>query len=61
MIPAYNSSSLAFLMMCFAYKLNKQNDNKQPCYTPSSILNQSVVPYKVLTLLDWYTGFSGDR
>ena len=31
-----------------AYKLNKQDDNKQPCHTPFSILNQSVVPYKVL-------------
>ena len=48
--PACNSSSLAFLIMCSVYKLNKQGDNKQPCCTPFSILNQSVVPYKVLTV-----------
>ena len=53
MIPACNSSSPTFLMMCFAYKLNKEDDNKQPHHTPSSILNQSVVPYKVLTLASW--------
>ena len=28
LISAYNSSSLAFLMMCSAHKLNKQGDNK---------------------------------
>ena len=26
-------------MMCSAYKLNKQGDNKQPCCTPFSVLN----------------------
>ena len=36
---ACNSPSLAFHMMCSAYKLNKQNDNKQHCLTPFSILN----------------------
>ena len=30
-IPAYNSSSPAFHMMYYAYKLNKQGDNMQPC------------------------------
>ena len=30
LIPAYASSSLVFLMMYSAYKLNKQNDNIQP-------------------------------
>ena len=49
LIPACNSSSPAFCVMCFAYKLNKQGDSKQPCRTPFLILNQSVVPYKVLT------------
>ena len=34
LIPACNSSSLAFHMICSAYKLNKQGDNKQPCHTP---------------------------
>ena len=47
LIPACNSSSPAFHMMCSAYKLNKQDDNKQPCYTPFSILKQSVVPYRI--------------
>ena len=27
LLPAYNSSSLAFLRMCSAYRLNKQNDS----------------------------------
>ena len=53
LIPAYNSSSLAFLMMCSAYKLNKQDDSRQPCHTPFSILNQSVVPCKVLAVASW--------
>ena len=48
LIPACNSSSLAFLTVCSVYKLNKQGDNKQSC-TPFSILNPSVVPYSVLT------------
>ena len=42
------SSSLAFLMIYSAYKLNKQGDNIQPCGTPFLILNQSVVPCKIL-------------
>ena len=44
--PACNSSNLAFLTMCSVYRLNKQGDNRQPCHTPFSILNQS-----------FYTGF----
>ena len=43
-IPACASSSLAFLMMYSAYKLNKQGDNIQPWRTPFPIWNQSVVP-----------------
>ena len=50
LIPAYNSSTLAFLMMCSAYRLNKQGDSRQPCHTPFSILNQSIVPCRVLTV-----------
>ena len=49
--PACNSSSLAFLMMCSVYKLNKQCDNRQLspcCHSPFSILKESVVPYRVL-------------
>ena len=51
--PACNSSSLAFLMMCSAYRLNKQGGSGQPCGTPFSILNQSVVPYRALTVASW--------
>ena len=53
LIPACNSSSLAFPLMCSAFKLNKQGDSKQPSCTPFSILNQSVDPYKVLTVASW--------
>jgi len=55
LIPVCNSYSLAFHMICSAYKLNKQGDNIQPCCIPFSILNQSVVPYKVLTVASWST------
>ena len=48
LIPAYDSSSPAFLMMYSEYKLNKQSDNIQPCHTPFPILNQSIVQCKVL-------------
>ena len=34
LIPAWASSSPAFLMMYSAYKLNKQGDSIQPCCTP---------------------------
>ena len=37
LIPTCNSSSLAFLMICSAYKLNQHSDNIQPCPTPFSI------------------------
>ena len=50
LIQPHNSPMLAFLMMASVYKLNKQGDNKQPCHTPLSTLNESVVPYKVLTV-----------
>ena len=62
LIPACNSSTLAFLMMCSVYRLNKQGDSRQPCHTPFSVLNQSAVPYRVGTVaFDSHTGFSGDR
>ena len=48
LIPAYESSSLAFHMMYSAYKLNKQGDNIQSWCTPFPIWNQSVVPCLVL-------------
>ena len=43
LISAWASPSLAFHMMYSAYKLNKQDDNIQPWYTPFPILNESVV------------------
>ena len=53
LIPACASSSLVFLMMYSACKLNKQGDNIQPWLTPFSIQNQSVVPCPVLTVASW--------
>ena len=47
LIPTCASSSLAFHMPYFAYKLNKQGDNIQPSF---SIWNHSVVPCPVLTI-----------
>ena len=45
-------------MIYSAYKLNKQGDNIQSWQTPFPILNQSIVPCLVLTLLlDLHTGF----
>ena len=55
LILACNSSSPAFLMMCSAYRLNRQGDSRQPCHTPFSVLNQSVVPYRGLTVASWPT------
>ena len=55
LILACNSPSPAFLMMCSVYRLNKQGESRQPCHTPFSILNQSVVPYRVLTVASWPT------
>ena len=53
LIPACASSNLAFLMMYYEYKLNKQGDNIQPWRTPFPIWNQSVVPCPVLTVASW--------
>ena len=53
LIPAWASSSPAFLMMHSAYKLNKQGDNIQPWHTAFPIWNQSVVPCPVLTVASW--------
>ena len=47
---SFDSFSSTFHMMYSAYKLNKQDDNIQPCHTPFPILNQSVVPRPVLTV-----------
>ena len=43
-------------MLCSAYRLNKQGDSRQPCLTPFSFLNQSVVPNRVLTVASPETG-----
>ena len=40
-------------MIYSAYKLNKQDDNIQPWCTPFSILNQSVFPCPVVTVVSW--------
>ena len=53
LIPAWASSSPAFLMMYSAYKLNKQGDNIQPWRTPFPIWNESVFPCAVLTVASW--------
>ena len=53
MIPVCASSSLTFLMMYSAYKLNKQGDNIQPLCIPFPILNQSIVPSLVLIVASW--------
>ena len=53
LIPVCNSSGQAFCIMCSVYELNKEGDNIQTCHTPFSILNQSVVPYKVLPVASW--------
>ena len=50
LIPAYESSSPAFHMMYSTYKLNNQGNDIQPWRTPFPILNQSIVPYPVLTV-----------
>ena len=49
LIPACDSSILAFHMMYSAYKLNQQVDNIQPWCNPCPIRNQSIVPFLVLT------------
>ena len=53
LIPACASSSQAFHVIYFAYKLNKQGDNTQPWHAPFPIWNQSFVPCLVLTLASW--------
>ena len=53
LISTCASFSPAFCMMSSTYKLNKQNDNTQPRYTPFLIWSQSVVPCPVLTVASW--------
>ena len=53
LIPACASSRPMFLMMYFAYKLNKQGDNIQLWHTPFLMWNLSVVPCPVLIDASW--------
>ena len=53
LIPAYALSSLAFRMMCSAYKLSKQSESIQPWNTPFPVLNQFIFPCPVLTVASW--------
>ena len=53
LIPACDSSSLAFCMIYSAEKLNKQGDNIQPWHIPFPIWNQSIVPCPVQTVASW--------
>ena len=56
LIPACNSSSLAFHMMHSVYKLNKQGDNIQPdvlLFLFGTSLLFHVVPCPVLTVASW--------
>ena len=55
LIPSWECFSLAFYMMCSAYKVTKQGDSKQPRRTLSSILNQPIVPCLFLTVASWPT------
>ena len=54
--PACDSPSLTFHMMYPACKLNKQDDNKKPWWTPFPMLNQSVFLCPVLTVASQETG-----
>ena len=53
LIPACESSSLAFCVMYSVYKLNKQGNNMQPWCTPSPVFSKSLVPCPVLTVASW--------
>ena len=53
LISACASSSLAFIMMYFVYKLNKQGENIQPWHTLCPIWNWSIVSCPVLTVASW--------
>ena len=53
LIPACASSSLAFHIMYFAYRLSKQGDSIQPWHTSFLIWNQSFLPCLVLPVASW--------
>ena len=51
LFPACDSFSLPFHVMYSAFKLKKQSDNIQPCYTPFPILKQSIIPCSLVSWL----------
>ena len=57
LIPAWDSSSLAFHMIHSAYSIctqpNKQSDNIHPWCSPFPIWNQSIFPCLVLIVASW--------
>ena len=53
LIPACDSSSLAFFMMYSACKLNKQGESIQPWCTSFPVLNQSFVQCLILIVASW--------
>ena len=53
LIPACDSSSLTFHMMCSAKKLNKQGDGIQAWCNPFPIWNKSIISCLVLTVSSW--------
>ena len=62
--PGNLDSSLCFNQPCIShdystYKLNKQSDNIQAWCIPFPMWSQSIVPCRVLLLLDPHTEFSG--
>ena len=53
--PVWDSSSLAFDVLCINSYPVQQGNNIHLCHTPSPILNQSFVPCSVLTVASWPT------
>ena len=53
LISTCDSSSLAFCLLHFSCKLNKQGDSIQPWCTPFPTSNQSVVSFPFLTVASW--------
>ena len=53
LIPACDSSSLTFHMMCSAKKLNKQDDRIQAWCNPFPIWKQSIISCLILTVSSW--------
>ena len=51
LIPACTLSSPAYLMMCSVDRSDKQGASRQPCWTPSSILNsKQLLPHSIPVL-----------